>query len=64
MVSNASDDFPDPDRPVMTDQLVARQIDVDILEVVNAGAPHRDPVVGHTYCCEFCGNLKRTLWLG
>ena len=30
------------------DQLVARQIDVDILEVVNAGAAHRNPVVRHS----------------
>ena len=29
-------------------QLIPGQIDVDVLEVVNAGAAHRDPVVRHT----------------
>jgi hypothetical protein len=29
------------------DELVAREIDVDVLEVVDAGAPHRDPIVRH-----------------
>ena len=31
-------------------QLVARDVDVDILEVMDPGAPHRDPVVGHALC--------------
>jgi len=38
------------------DQLVAREIDVDILEVVNAGAAHRDPVVPHT---PMSGNCRK-----
>ena len=29
------------------DQLVARDVDVDVLEVVDAGAAYRDPVVRH-----------------
>ena len=29
------------------DQAVARDVDVDVLEVVHAGAAHRNPVVGH-----------------
>ena len=32
------------------DQLVAREVDVDVLEVVDAGAAHRNPVVRHSYC--------------
>ena len=29
------------------DELIPRQVDVDVLEIVNAGAAHRDPVVRH-----------------
>jgi hypothetical protein len=32
------------------DQLVARKIDVYVLEVVYARAAYRNPVVGHSYC--------------
>jgi hypothetical protein len=39
MVSNASDDFPDPGEPGEDDQLVAGQLDREVLEVVLAGAP-------------------------
>ena len=49
MVSKASEDFPEPDRPDDDYQLVARQVDVDILEVVDARAAHGHPVMCH-YC--------------
>ena len=34
MVSKASDDLPDPLKPVITVKVVARNLDVDVLEVV------------------------------
>jgi len=33
-VSNASEDFPEPDRPVINDELVTREVDGDVLEIV------------------------------
>jgi hypothetical protein len=36
------------------DQSVARDVDVDVTEVVDPGAAHRNPVVRHTYCRAFC----------
>jgi hypothetical protein len=44
------------------DQLIARQVDVDILQIVNAGAAHRDPVMTHVYSREFLGNVKRSFY--
>ena len=42
-------------QPGNHDQLVARQIDVDILEVVDARAAYRNPVVRHRYNSKFAG---------
>ena len=44
-------------------QLVAREIHVDVLQVVHAGPAHRDPVVGHTLGrFAAAGNLYLTAW--
>ena len=44
MVSKASDDLPEPLTPVIDDQLVGRERDVDVLEVVRPRAAHHDGV--------------------
>jgi hypothetical protein len=49
-------------QPGDDDQPVARQIDIDVLQVVNAGAPHRDPVVGHTYSQVFGEKRKPSFY--
>ena len=40
-------------------ELVARDVDVDILQIVDAGSAHRDPVVGHE-CGAFSGPCPLT----
>jgi hypothetical protein len=40
-VSKASEDLPDPESPV-DNEFVARDYEVDILEIVGAGAPNFD----------------------
>ena len=45
-------------QPGNHDQLVARQIDVDVLEVVDARAAYRNPVVRHSYNSKFAGRRK------
>jgi hypothetical protein len=44
-VSNARLDLPEPGQPGDHDELVARDVDVDVLEVVLAGAADGDLVV-------------------
>lgn len=44
MVSNASEDLPDPDRPVITVKLIARDIDVDTAQVVGACAANANEI--------------------
>ena len=51
MVSNASDDLPEPGEPGDDDQPVARQIDVDVPQVVDARAANGNPVVRHGSRC-------------
>ena len=46
MVSKASDDLPDPLTPVMMISWPRRQRDVDVLEVVGAGAANDDLAPG------------------
>ena len=41
-MSNASEDLPEPDKPGDHDQPVARQIEIDVLEVVRARAADAD----------------------
>jgi hypothetical protein len=42
MVSKASELLPEPDRPGQHDQLAARDVDADVLEIVLARAAHAD----------------------
>jgi hypothetical protein len=41
-VSKASEDLPEPDNPVITIRLVARQIEIDVLQVVRARTADSD----------------------
>ena len=42
MVSKASDDLPEPERPVNTTSLSRGMVEVDVLEIVLARAAHLD----------------------
>ena len=42
MVSKASEDLPEPDRPGEHHQLVARNVEIDVLEIVLARAADHD----------------------
>ncbi len=44
MVSKASDDLPEPLKPVITVKRVARDLDVDVLQVMLARAVNGDAV--------------------
>ena len=45
-MSKASEDFPEPDKAGDHDELVARQVDADVLEIVGAGAANLDLLHG------------------
>jgi len=47
MVSNASEDLPEPDSPREHDQLVTRKVERDVLEVVLAGAVDDESIGTH-----------------
>ena len=44
MVSNARDDLPEPDRPVHDHQLVARDFNIDVFQIVLTGTFYFDDV--------------------
>jgi excinuclease ABC subunit A len=50
--------LPRPREPRHDHELVARQIDVDVLQVVDARAAYRNPVVRHLSCQLFRGKPK------
>ena len=45
MVSKASEDLPEPDRPVITTRLSRGQVDVDVAQIVFAGAANTDDLL-------------------
>ena len=53
MVSKASEDFPEPGKAGEHHKLVARNLDVDVLEIVLARAADRDNAAVET--ADFCG---------
>ena len=57
-MSKASDDLPEPDNPVITTSWSRGQIDVYVLEVVDARTAYRNPVVRHRYNSRICRKAK------
>ena len=60
MVSKASEDLPEPERPVTTIRAVAGQIDIDALQIVLAGTANADGL-GHGARTERVGEPTRTI---